>query len=101
MSSLLLSAFSHSSAVHLAFNMYALHTFCPGEHTNIEFNELYSKPIFYNLVLIQPWGEMSPEEFIALYISSSVVSALASIYFRRIYNIPGISLGAVSIIVFL
>jgi len=73
-SSLLLSAFSHSSAVHLAFNMYALHTFCR--------------------VLIQPWGEMSPEEFTAMYISSSVVSALASIYFRRAINTPGISLGA-------
>lgn len=73
-SSLLLSAFSHSSPVHLAFNMYALHTFCRG--------------------VIQPWGEMGPEEFTAMYISSCVVSSLASITFRRIIKSPGISLGA-------
>lgn len=30
MSSLLLSAFSHSSPTHLGFNMYALYTFCRG-----------------------------------------------------------------------
>lgn len=50
----------------------------------------------YNLGLIQPWGEMSPEEFTAMYISSCVVSSLASIVFRRTINSSGISLGAVS-----
>jgi len=73
-SSLLLGAFSHSSPIHLAFNMYALHTFCRG--------------------VIQPWGEMSPEEFTAMYISSCVVSSLASILFRRAFRSPGVSLGA-------
>lgn len=51
--------------------------------------------IFYNLGVIQPWGEMGPEEFTAMYISSCVVSSLASITFRRIIKSPGISLGAV------
>ncbi|XP_022176354.1 presenilins-associated rhomboid-like protein, mitochondrial [Myzus persicae] len=73
-SSLLLSAFSHSSPVHFCFNMYALHTFCRG--------------------VIQPWGEMGPEEFTAMYISGCVVSSLASIIFRRSFKFPGNSLGA-------
>ncbi|VVC29875.1 Hypothetical protein CINCED_3A016383 [Cinara cedri] len=72
-SSLLLSAFSHSSLVHLSFNMFALHSFCRG--------------------VIQ-WGDMAPEEFTAMYISSCVVSSLASIVFRRRIKSPGISLGA-------
>ncbi|XP_026814062.1 presenilins-associated rhomboid-like protein, mitochondrial [Rhopalosiphum maidis] len=73
-SSLLLSAFSHSSPVHFCFNMYALHTFCRG--------------------VIQPWGDMGPEEFTAMYISGCVVSSLASIMFRRSFKFPGNSLGA-------
>lgn len=47
--------------------------------------------------MIHPWGEMGPEEFTAMYISSCVVSSLASIVFRRSMKSPGISLGAVSI----
>lgn len=39
-SSLLLSTFSHSSIVHLGFNMYALHTFCRG-------NKIYLIIIIY------------------------------------------------------
>ncbi|KAL5240085.1 hypothetical protein ACI65C_007495 [Semiaphis heraclei] len=73
-SSLLLCAFSHSSPVHFCFNMYALHTFCRG--------------------VIQPWGEMGPEEFTAMYLSGCVVSSLASIIFRRSLKFPGKSLGA-------
>ncbi|XP_050055179.1 presenilins-associated rhomboid-like protein, mitochondrial isoform X2 [Aphis gossypii] len=73
-SSLLLSAFSHSSPVHFFFNMYALYTFCQG--------------------VIQPWGDMGPEEFTAMYISGCVVSSLASIMFRRSFKVPGNSLGA-------
>ncbi|KAL4113361.1 hypothetical protein QTP88_016993 [Uroleucon formosanum] len=73
-SSLLLSAFSHSSPVHFCFNMYALHTFCRG--------------------VIQPWGEMGPEEFTAMYISGCVVSSLVSIIFRRSFKFQGNSLGA-------
>ncbi|XP_025411501.1 presenilins-associated rhomboid-like protein, mitochondrial isoform X4 [Sipha flava] len=73
-SSLLFSAFSHSSSVHLAFNMYALFTFCRG--------------------VIHPWGKLGPEEFTAFYISSCVVSSLVSIVFRRSMKSPGISLGA-------
>jgi len=96
-SSLLLSAFSHSSPVHLAFNMYALHTFCRGIYKNI-LNHICLKLMFESLGIIQPWGEMSPEEFTAMYLSSCVVSSLASILFRRTIKSPGISLGAVSII---
>jgi len=51
--------------------------------------------------VIQPWGEMGPEEFTAMYISSCVVSSLASIIFRRSFKYPGNSLGAVSITLFL
>lgn len=47
--------------------------------------------------MIHPWGEMGPEEFTAMYISSCVVSSLASIVFRKSMKSPGISLGAVSI----
>lgn len=51
---------------------------------------------FLNLGVIEPWGEMSPEEFTALYISSCVMSSLASVVFRRSIKSSGISLGAVS-----
>lgn len=46
--------------------------------------------------MIQPWGEMSPEEFSAMYLSSCVMSSLASIVFRRSIGSQGVSLGAVS-----
>lgn len=52
--------------------------------------------IFYAIGVIHPWGEMGPEEFTAMYISSCVVASLASIIFRRSIRSPGISLGAVS-----
>lgn len=51
--------------------------------------------------MIQPWGGMGPEEFTAMYISGCVVSSLASIMFRRSFKVPGNSLGAVSITLFL
>ncbi|XP_050419614.1 presenilins-associated rhomboid-like protein, mitochondrial isoform X1 [Adelges cooleyi] len=73
-SSLLLSAFSHESPVHLFFNMVALHSFCCG--------------------VIQPWGSMSPEEFTAMYLGSCVVSSLTSIIYRRSFGLVGHSLGA-------
>lgn len=41
---------------------------------------------------------MSPEEFMAMYISSCVVSSLVSIIFRRSMKSPGISLGAVCVL---
>lgn len=43
---------------------------------------------------------MTTEEFTAMYISSCVMSSLASIVFRRSIKTPGISLGAVSIVEF-
>jgi len=52
---------------------------------------------FYEPGVIQPWGEMGPEEFSAMYISGCVVSSLASIMFRRSFKFQGHSLGAVSI----
>ncbi|XP_050537694.1 presenilins-associated rhomboid-like protein, mitochondrial isoform X2 [Daktulosphaira vitifoliae] len=73
-SSLLLSAFSHSSPLHLLFNMVALNSFCAG--------------------VIHPWGSMSPEEFSAMYLSACVVSSLTSILFRRSFGLVGNSLGA-------
>lgn len=65
---------------------------------NIEFHHIvHFKLRLWNLGVIEPWGEMSPEEFTALYISSCVMSSLASIIFRRSIKSSGISLGAVSI----
>lgn len=102
-SSLLLSAFSHSSIIHLSFNMFALHSFCRGKQKNIIICILNSvfvdfKLIFFQYLGVIQLGDMSPEEFSAMYISSCVVSSLASILFRRSIKSPGISLGAVSII---
>lgn len=57
----------------------------------------YFQQLFWILGVIQPWGEMSPEEFSAMYISSCVISSLASIVFRRSIGSQGVSLGAVSI----
>lgn len=57
----------------------------------------YCNLTFYEQGVIQPWGEMGPEEFTAMYISGCVVSSLASIIFRRSFKFQGNSLGAVSI----
>jgi len=58
---------------------------------------IYCQLTFYDQGVIQPWGEMGPEEFTAMYISGCVVSSLASIIFRRSFKFPGNSLGAVII----
>ncbi|XP_060880755.1 presenilin-associated rhomboid-like protein, mitochondrial [Metopolophium dirhodum] len=73
-SSLLLSAFSHKSPLHFCFNMITLYAFCRG--------------------VIQPWGEMGPEEFTAMYISGCVVSSLVSFIFGRSFKHYGNGLGA-------
>ncbi len=57
---MLLSAFSHYSAVHLALNMFCLHSF--------------STP------MVQALGQ---EQFVGLYLSSAVVSSFAS-YFVKV-----------------
>jgi len=51
--------------------------------------------------VIQPWGEMGPEEFIAMYISGCVVSSLVSIIVGRSFRHYGSGLGAVCILLIL
>lgn len=62
---------------------------------------IYCNLTFYDQGVIQPWGDMGPEEFSAMYISGCVVSSLASIIFRRSFKFQGNSLGAVCILLIL
>lgn len=71
---MLLSTFSHSSFLHLAVNMYVLHSF--------------------SSMAVAALGK---EQFMALYLTSGVVSSFASNLFKTVFGIQKPSLGAVSI----
>ncbi|XP_011312603.1 presenilins-associated rhomboid-like protein, mitochondrial [Fopius arisanus] len=68
---MLLSTFSHSSALHLGVNMYVLYSF--------------------GTMAIPTLGR---EQFVALYLTSGVVSNLASHLYKIALGRPGLSLGA-------
>ncbi|XP_065338826.1 presenilins-associated rhomboid-like protein, mitochondrial [Cloeon dipterum] len=68
---MLLSTFSHQSFLHLAANMFVLHSFCTGT------------------VAI-----LGKEQFLGLYLASGVVSSLASHTYKVLTRFPGRSLGA-------
>lgn len=74
---MVLSTFSHFHALHLGLNMFVLYSF--------------STPIVHVL---------GKEQFLALYLSSGVLSSFASLFFKVLINQPGVSLGAVSFAVF-
>lgn len=71
LSSMILSAFSHVSPLHLACNMYVLHSFCT--------------PVV---------AALGKEEFIGLYLSSGVFASLCSHAAKVAFNRPGPSVGA-------
>ena len=72
---MLLSTFSHHSALHLAANMYVLHSFS-------------------GLAV----ATLGKEQFVAFYLTSGVVSSLTSYLYKTMFGLPGLSLGAVNII---
>ncbi|KAG5306011.1 PARL protein, partial [Acromyrmex insinuator] len=69
--SMVLSTFSHYSIIHLAANMYVLHSF--------------------STIAVTALGK---EQFLALYLSSGVISSFASHVYKSIFGMPGLSLGA-------
>ncbi|XP_054016732.1 presenilins-associated rhomboid-like protein, mitochondrial [Hylaeus anthracinus] len=68
---MLLSSFSHYSFLHLAANMYALHSF--------------------SSLAVAALGK---EQFLALYLTCGVVSSFASNLFKVTFGLQGLSLGA-------
>ncbi|XP_075985724.1 rhomboid family intramembrane serine protease rho-7 [Anticarsia gemmatalis] len=68
---MLLSTFSHYSAMHLAANMYVLYSFMPAAVASL-----------------------GKEQFTAMYLSAGVISSFASFVYKVLLNQPGLSLGA-------
>ncbi|XP_072936087.1 presenilin-associated rhomboid-like protein, mitochondrial [Epargyreus clarus] len=68
---MVLSTFSHHSALHLAANMYVLYSFMPAA---VAF--------------------LGKEQFVAMYMSAGVISSFASFLYKVMLNQPGLSLGA-------
>ncbi|XP_026323650.1 presenilins-associated rhomboid-like protein, mitochondrial [Hyposmocoma kahamanoa] len=68
---MILSAFSHYSALHLAANMYVLYSFMPAAVAS-----------------------MGKEQFVAMYLCAGVLSSFASFLYKVSFNQPGLSLGA-------
>lgn len=68
---MLLSTFSHYSALHLAANMYVLYSFMPAAILSL-----------------------GKEQFTAMYFSAGVISSFASFVYKVLLNQPGLSLGA-------
>lgn len=68
---MILSTFSHYSALHLAANMYVLYSFMPAAIASL-----------------------GKEQFTAMYLSAGVISSFASFLFKVVANQPGLSLGA-------
>lgn len=69
--SMLLSTFSHHSTLHLAANMFVLHSF--------------------STIAVSSLGK---EQFLALYLSSGVISSFTSHLYKIMVRMPNISLGA-------
>ncbi|KAF7278317.1 hypothetical protein GWI33_008534 [Rhynchophorus ferrugineus] len=68
---MILSTFSHYSGFHLLANMYVLHSFSTGA--------------------VHSLGK---EQFLALYLSSGVISSFTSYFYKIVTKQPGLSLGA-------
>ncbi|KAF5286352.1 hypothetical protein FQR65_LT12646 [Abscondita terminalis] len=68
---MLLSTFSHYSAIHLFANMYVLHSFSTGAVATL-----------------------GKEQFLGLYLSAGVISSFTSYVYKTIMKKPGFSLGA-------
>lgn len=74
---MVLSTFSHYSGFHILANMYVLHSFSVGA--------------------VEKLGK---EQFLALYLSAGVISSFTSYIYKVIACQPGLSLGAVSVYLF-
>ncbi|XP_048005934.1 presenilins-associated rhomboid-like protein, mitochondrial [Leguminivora glycinivorella] len=68
---MILSTFSHYSTLHLAANMYVLHSFMPAA-----------------------LASLGKEQFVAMYVTGGVVSSFTSILYKVATKQPGLSLGA-------
>lgn len=68
---MVLSTFSHYSALHLLANMYVLHSFSSGAVASL-----------------------GKEQFLGLYISAGVISTMSSYFHKAVMKQPGLSLGA-------
>ncbi|XP_026764200.2 presenilins-associated rhomboid-like protein, mitochondrial [Galleria mellonella] len=68
---MVLSTFSHYSALHLAANMYVLYSFMPAAVASL-----------------------GKEQFVAMYMSAGVISSFSSFLYKVALNQPGLSLGA-------
>ncbi|XP_069354453.1 presenilins-associated rhomboid-like protein, mitochondrial isoform X2 [Maniola hyperantus] len=68
---MVLSTFSHYSTLHLAANMYVLHSFMPAAIASL-----------------------GKEQFVAMYLSAGVISSFTSFLYKVVLNQPGLSLGA-------
>lgn len=68
---MLLSTFSHYSLLHIAANMYVLHSF---SHAAV--------------------GTLGKEQFLGMYLSAGVLASFASNLFKTVVRQPGLSLGA-------
>ncbi|XP_045760919.1 presenilins-associated rhomboid-like protein, mitochondrial [Maniola jurtina] len=68
---MVLSTFSHYSTLHLAANMYVLHSFMPAAIASL-----------------------GKEQFVAMYLSAGVISSFTSFLYKVMLSQPGLSLGA-------
>ncbi|XP_015517336.1 presenilin-associated rhomboid-like protein, mitochondrial isoform X1 [Neodiprion pinetum] len=68
---MVLSTFSHYTILHLAANMFVLNSF--------------SSPVV---------AALGKEQFLALYLTSGVMSNLVSYFYKTVFSRPGLSLGA-------
>lgn len=106
---MLLSTFSHYSALHIFANMYVLQSFSTGWYLSYrEYNilNLYKHSCSILILLNSPSSfcinvlgavlMMGKEQFVGFYMAAGVVSSLASYACKVALNKPGFSLGAVS-----
>ncbi|XP_021929441.1 presenilins-associated rhomboid-like protein, mitochondrial isoform X2 [Zootermopsis nevadensis] len=68
---MVLSTFSHYSAIHLLANMFVLHSFLSGAVASL-----------------------GKEQFLGLYMSAGVISSMSSYFHKSLIKKPGFSLGA-------
>ncbi|XP_075217505.1 presenilins-associated rhomboid-like protein, mitochondrial isoform X1 [Lycorma delicatula] len=68
---LVLSTFSHYSFLHLAANMYVLHSFSEGTV-----------------------AALGKEQFVGLYMAAGCISSLTSLLYKSVFGVSGLSLGA-------
>lgn len=98
---MILSIFSHFSPFHFISNMYTLLSFTKGNFKLKTVNDEKKNPTlrhfkkFFLMFITAAAKRLSKEQFLCLYLTSGVVSSLASYTYKIYLNQPGLSLGAV------